>query len=193
MRDGKARAYSGGRSLNDLLSFSKQMTAAPVVVHSSPPPLSHMLAAQPSVFLLVSPSSSPSPAAAAFERNAYSLQGMAAFHHLQSATPAFLASLSLPASLDQPVLLHFSRGMQESEGEQYSGDWDDAELSRWIGDRLLPLVSTMDQSNVSTGTVLHSVPHGIRLSHHTASAVPPLVRPTHRQRALAGTGGDEGR
>ena len=142
MRDGELRAYTGSRSLQDVLIFSTRMAGAAVsrITGSTDVP-SLLSTSVPTLFLLVTADSTADPH---FTRLAYTMQGLTAFYHIASPPASFLASHSLsPSSL--PAVLHYSLGRPHPV--LFPHALSSPSLRPWLDSHRTPLISSLSPDN----------------------------------------------
>ena len=142
MRDGELRAYTGSRSLQDLVSYSTRMAATAVHRLTPSTDVASLLSpSTPTLFVLVSSDPTPHPD---YSRVAHQMQGLTSFYHLPDPTPSFLSSLSLSTTA-LPTLLRYTLGRPHPD--VYPHPLSSSSLRPWVEAHRLPLISSLSGDN----------------------------------------------
>ena len=143
-RDGVARPYTGGRGLADIMGYAKRMSEPAVrVVSGGEGEVDGVVGKGAAVFVLLGDGDKASKLHTTFNDVAFAQQGNAAFLHL--ANPSSEALTKYGAKANNPTVVYLSRGQEQPE--LLTGDVSADELTRFVHERRLPLVSTLSADN----------------------------------------------
>ena len=145
LRGGAMRPYTGGRSLSDITAFAKRMTEPAVREVVGAEEVESVVGKEGAVFVLLGGGRGQQAGALAktFGEVAFAQQGNAAFLHLPNPPPAALSQYG--AKANTPTIVYLSRGQEQPE--LLTGDVSASELTRFVQERRIPLVSTLSADN----------------------------------------------